>query len=194
MEHKRIIVLTALISLITAFLITKPNLDLIFIQSIKERSLYLNVSRETILSHPTLGVGAGNSVISMRQLSSWKFLDWQYQPVHNVFLLIRAELGIVGLFLFTWWLIKLLFTRHTENRLFHMKQSISYKTRELKSANANTNSLIMAYAKGITLALIFIMLFDHYLWDIQQGQILLWMTLGLLTGAHLSQDGEETYS
>ncbi len=36
--------------------------------------------------------------------------------------------------------------------------------------------------KAILLTFVFIMLFDHYLWDIQQGEIILWLVLGFLAG------------
>jgi hypothetical protein len=39
---------------------------------------------------------------------------------------------------------------------------------------------ISIYFKSLLLAFIFIMLFDHYFWDINQGQILLWLLFGLL--------------
>lgn len=41
---------------------------------------------------------------------------------------------------------------------------------------------IMIVFKGLLLGFLFIALFDHYLWDIQQGQIMLWITLGLVGG------------
>jgi hypothetical protein len=36
--------------------------------------------------------------------------------------------------------------------------------------------------KGILLGFIFIMLFDHYFWDIQQGSLMLWILLGIIAG------------
>ena len=38
------------------------------------------------------------------------------------------------------------------------------------------------YFKAILVSFIFIMLFDHYFWDIQQGQILLWLLFGIIVG------------
>ena len=53
-----------------------------------------------IKKHPVLGVGMGNYTQAVaRELRPGQPL-YSYQPAHNVFLLIWAELGIVGLFLF----------------------------------------------------------------------------------------------
>ena len=35
--------------------------------------------------------------------------------------------------------------------------------------------------RSLLVVIILIMLFDHYFWDIQQGQLLLWIILGLAT-------------
>lgn len=49
--------------------------------------------------------------------------------------------------------------------------------------NLNIESLL----KIVLLAFIFIMFFDHYLWDIQQGQIMLWAILGLIVARNRKQ-------
>ena len=146
---------------VTFLFVIRVNLNIFFTQSFEERGIYQNVSRGTILSNPILGTGIGQFVISMQEHSKQVLEFWQFQPVHNVFLLIWSELGIVGLFLFFLFLFKLLWNKKNVPR-------------ETFSNNV--------YFKAILLGLMFIMLFDHYLWDIQQGQILLWMTLGFVVG------------
>ena len=42
--------------------------------------------------------------------------------------------------------------------------------------------IILRYFVAILLGIIFIMLFDHYLWDIQQGSLLFWLTAGFVAG------------
>ena len=87
-------------------------------KSISERSLYFNQAREIIKENFWLGTGAGNYTLAVFQ-STFAFASadkkneiknpiWQYQPVHNVFALIWAELGIVGLILFLAILVLLL--------------------------------------------------------------------------------------
>lgn len=146
------IALLLLIILASAVIIFKPDTNSLLFKSFSERLFYVNVSRETIANNPMIGVGMGQFVPSMQKYSQIFISGWQYQPVHNVFLLIWSELGVVDLILFILILWK----------MFRVKQS--------------SGNVIF---KGILLGFIFIALFDHYLWDIQQGQIMLWLVLGL---------------
>jgi len=77
---------------------TKPN-SLFSLQSYEERSLYNHVSREIISNHPFQGVGIGQFVFEEYMLHE-TFQGWQYQPVHNLYLLITSEIGIIGIILF----------------------------------------------------------------------------------------------
>lgn len=82
-----------------------------------------------------------------------------YQPVHNIYLLIYTEIGIVGFSLFMLFLVGLLYE-------FIKK----LKLRELKY-----HSFIL-----ITLSILFMALFDHFLLTIQQGRFVFWLSLALL--------------
>jgi hypothetical protein len=42
--------------------------------------------------------------------------------------------------------------------------------------------------KALLIGFFAIALFDHYLWDIQQGQIMLWLVLGFLAEAKLENN------
>ncbi|MFA4817736.1 MAG: hypothetical protein WC608_03405 [Parcubacteria group bacterium] len=140
------------------------NIDSSLLKSFNERLLFLNVSRETIVSNPIVGLGMGQFVSEMQKYSSVFLADWQYQPVHNVFLLIWSELGIIGLVLFILFLWKV------------FRSSIIIPRLPADEAGG------IYVFKGILLGFIIIMLFDHYFWDIQQGQIIFWMMLGLVVG------------
>lgn len=172
-EQLRISIPALLILLVSLFLILKPNFNFFFIQSLNERTLYLNVSRGTILENPILGIGIGQFVIRMQNFSSTILQNWQYQPVHNVFLLIWSELGLIGLALFIW-LLKIMF--HVEHFPY------SFVPRGIMEKDRKSVRIVLIYFKGILLGLLFIMIFDHYLWDIQQGEIILWIILGLIAG------------
>src|SRR6056297_1189828 len=52
-----------------------------------------------IKQNPFFGVGVGNYTLALSQTSKDP-LTWSYQPVHNTFLLIWAEIGVVG---FSFW-------------------------------------------------------------------------------------------
>jgi len=210
-EHftRKLFLVVAII--ITSLIILRPDTNSLLFKSLNERLFYLNVSRGTISNNSVVGVGSGQFVLDMdnnvprlsADSADGTLLEpWQYQPVHNVFLLIWSELGIIGLFLFTWFLCKLF---HVEQNI--PKPDINCSTRLDSPSSArrawnndscsvyrpiHTNNVprgtfliqqeILKIFKGALLGLIFIMLFDHYLWDIQQGQIILWLIVGLIVG------------
>jgi hypothetical protein len=109
-EFKLALGLIMLIAIFFIFL-RQTNFNFFVTQPINERIEYLNVSRGTISKSPILGVGAGQSVLRSQDFSQKVLEPYQYQPVHNVFLLIWSELGIVGLTLFILFLKELFHTR-----------------------------------------------------------------------------------
>jgi O-antigen ligase len=64
-----------------------------------ERALYLDISWEMFKSNP-MGVGAGNYTMAMSEYSPVKLMPWQFQPVHNIYLLVLNELGVLGFLIF----------------------------------------------------------------------------------------------
>ena len=78
-------------------------------QSLQERQLYQDVSYETISGSPIQGIGAGQFILNEHKLHP-DLEAWQYQPAHNVYLLIFSELGIVGFILFILFVVSFLFT------------------------------------------------------------------------------------
>jgi hypothetical protein len=171
----RIIILTVLIA-IMAIHLSWSNFNILVFKSLNERILYLDVSRGTILANPVLGVGVGQFVATMAKYAP-KLETWQFQPVHNVFLLIWSELGIVGLGLFCYWIYKI-FSLILNNRgMIDVDKAILHNKSYYLS-----NDRLLRYFKAILLGFLFIMLFDHYFWDIQQGSIMFWMILGFIAG------------
>ncbi|MBI2074766.1 MAG: hypothetical protein HYT83_02925, partial [Candidatus Levybacteria bacterium] len=74
-----------------------------------------------------------------------------FQPVHNIFLLIAAETGIVGLTFFLWFLLK------------------TFKKNQFQTSDFKFQILAMVLILG---------LFDHYFLTLQQGQLLFAFVLG----------------
>ncbi len=129
-------------------------------QALNLRVFYNQVALDFIKNSPIFGIGQDNFVWS---LSSLNLLPaWAYQPVHNIYLLIAAETGILGLLAF---LIFLFFT--------------------LKSAWRSRSDLAISCLLFIVFCLLIIGLFDHFLWDLQQGQIIFWLFLGILASPFL---------
>lgn len=191
--------LLSIILLVLVF-IGLQNKNQLFFKTLEERLIYINVSRGTILQNPLLGIGNGNFVAFMdTNVPRGTILaPWQYQPVHNVFLLIWSELGLIGVVVFSWWLWKLIqacapkcSTWNTFDVFENCNENVPCGTFSEQILNKNAyirhNAKIVRILKGALLGLIFIMLFDHYLWDIQQGQILLWLMSGSLAATAMRE-------
>lgn len=64
------------------------------------------VAMQLLWQHPVTGVGLGNFLVeSIRYKDAATPLYLAVQPVHNIFLLIGAETGMLGLLLFGWLLL-----------------------------------------------------------------------------------------
>ena len=72
------------------------------IKSTTERLNYFGEAWQLIKNHPLTGVGLGNYTLSIHNDINPDLQSWSYQPVHNIYLLILAELGIIGFIL---WLV-----------------------------------------------------------------------------------------
>ena len=191
MRHKKIW-LSVLILIFLAFIV-KPDINSFMTQSLNERLIYINVSRGTILHNFITGTGIGQFVPTISKYSSSILESWQYQPVHNVFLLIWSELGIIGLGLFIWLLWKMFHPSRVSNvprqkecsTFTPLRDFVPHGTKSLQlgwnilRGRRGTFNLNIIF-RSILIGFIFIMFFDHYLWDIQQGMIILWIILALV--------------
>lgn len=102
------------ISIITTLFLFRLNYYTFFMKSLLERSTYLTAYWQIILKNPFFGVGTGQSILVLEKIyPNWVY--WQYQPVHNVFVLIWSEWGIVGLILFIFFLWKVFYFKGSCN-------------------------------------------------------------------------------
>ena len=142
-----------LIALLFPFVASRFSLD----QTIESNSINERVQQYTdfgsvIDGHWIAGVGLANySVVlaSVDPVHQW----WEYQPIHNVLLLILGELGIIGLVLV---LAARLSLRHVHH-----------------------HSIWILFV-GL-LPLVVISLFDHYLWTLWPGLVLVALTTAVVT-------------
>jgi len=121
------------------------------VKSLSERQEYFNQARELIKDNWLFGVGPGNYTTALISQDKIGGSIWNYQPVHNVFLLLWAESGVLSLLFFILFLIFL----------------IKKDRRE-------------AFSWAILGALIVLMLFDHWLWSLPFGFLFLFLFLGLI--------------
>ncbi|HZZ99299.1 MAG TPA: hypothetical protein VFK07_01135 [Candidatus Paceibacterota bacterium] len=128
-------------------------------QAVQLRVYY---NHESLVSgHNIFGLGIGNFVPWLMSQNQHLSSDL-YQPVHNIYLLIYSETGIIGLSLFLLFLAFLLYDYWKKlgfKKLYHFSFGL------------------------IVCSILIFGLFDHYLWDIQSGQMIFWLSLGLLAGA-----------
>ena len=125
-------------------------------ESLVNRELYNKIALNMIQAKPVWGVGLKNFVVAMDDYAPERLLPFLHQPVHNIYLLIAAETGILGLFVFlvvSFYVIK--------NIVRHEPGVLKY-------------TLLIIFFGMLTLGL-----FDHYFFTIQQGSLMFWLMLGL---------------
>ncbi len=133
-----------------------------------ERSLLINVSRETIERFPLTGTGLHSFLDDIAAYSDRHSLVlpyWQYQPAHNIYLLIASEAGLIGLLGFLLPVI------------FMLIKAIN----ALRSHSPRTIFIIFGISN--IASYLVIGFFDHHPWDIHQSQLLFWLLLGFTVGS-----------
>lgn len=120
-------------------------------KSLTERQEYLIQAETALKTNWLFGVGVGNYTVVLKDRELIKKPAWDYQPVHNSFILLWAETGLFSLIFFLGFLICLI-----------------KKDRREK------------FSWAIFVALIIIMLFDHWLLSLPFGLVFLFLILGLL--------------
>jgi len=173
-QHKTLLVVLALLMIIftgpfVPHILSKTDISgQIGDYSVQGRIWYAEISVKMLQANPDFGVGPGMYTLNMSEyVSSETNIEWwQYQPVHNVMLLISAELGITCLLLFVafiGWLISLAY--------------ITFKQKDF------LGKLLLSVSLMSLFSLVIIMQFDHYLWTLQQGSLLLWFIIGMTATA-----------
>jgi len=128
-------------------------------ENLSERAWYTQAARQMVAERPLWGVGAGNFALALRQMYPDRVRDYVYQPVHNVFYLAAAELGLLGA---VWWGALLLIPVG------------------LVLLSRSTTGSVWTPVHGAMLAsLLIISIFDYYLWAAPHGRLLFSLSLGI---------------
>lgn len=123
------------------------------------RSWLNGQARNVISEYPWTGVGIGSFIIELSRRAGFGYV---VEPAHNIPLMAGAELGLPGLLL-----------------VFGITASLAYRWVRTRNPDA---ILIGAALAGLAC----IGLFDHYLWTLPPGRLM----LGLVVGLFLGQDRE----
>jgi hypothetical protein len=171
LQRKRLYLLIAT-SLLTIVLTLYPLRDLVFTRisnapvqteqlSSFGRSWLTQQALDMIQAHPLTGVGIGSFVL---ELADYAIEGAIIEPVHNIFLLVGAELGIFGMLIF-----------------FALFIMIASRIITVQKPQAILASATLA-GLGV------ISLFDHYFWSIAPGRLLLGLALGIWAGQVVHDD------
>ena len=156
-------ILTSFLIFVTLFLIY-PNLFQARIlgnsrlenKSNIERISGLRDAQKIIKNNFLFGVGIGNYTLALKEELYPNEKSYFYQPVHNVFLLILAEIGIFGLISFLFFLVYFFFKISKDN----------------------------IYNLSLLFALIIMFSFDHYYLSLHFGFLLFFFILGGMPREH----------
>jgi O-antigen ligase len=136
--------------------------------SYSSRILFADIAVEMIKKYPLVGIGLNNFVLRMDEFAPRDLFGYEHQPVHNIYLLIASESGIIALVAFAVILIAVLF-------------------------NALRRQTFLYFMFAIMLsAILFINLFDHYWWTYPPAAYLFWILLGIAAAPKTYRDDLKT--
>ena len=130
----------------------------------QERALYLKIGKDMIFDQP-LGVGLGAFTLMMQDYTSVKLPPWLFQPVHNIFVLMFNETGILGgvlfiaLFVYAFYMLLLL----------------------MRKQKSEDNRFAIALLLSMLVGIAVIGMFDHYFVTVYAAQIMLFIYFGFVS-------------
>ncbi len=137
------------------------------------RRIELNKEAIVMWRHsPIIGVGLGNFVTVLPEISDKRQINF-LQPVHNIYLLLLSEIGVVGIGLFAFIIFHF---------LNHARPASLGEAGELGIMNKDKKMRVRMRFSMIHISLFMILLLgfvDHYPLTLQQGQLLLTILSGL---------------
>ena len=124
----------------------------LFKENVSNRIELAKTAEKIYSQKPFFGIGLNNFIIYLPKTSADTEVVWKFQPIHNIFLSILTETGLVGLLIFLY----LLF--------------LAFE----KTLKSNNIVLVLSL-----IAIIITGAFDHYWMTLQQNQLLFSVVLGL---------------
>lgn len=164
--------------------------------SVTYRLTYNEMALDLIKNNP-LGVGLGNQVFySVQNQVYQKFgMDklWQWQPVHNIYLLMASEIGVLGLIAFLVFIGGLF---SVIARSLPAGQAGLRRGNLIPVCHSHDDGNLDPRLRGkdtlcrlesvipliMLLALLAFGLVDHFLWTLEPGRLMLWVVIGIIMG------------
>ena len=141
--------------------------------SIELRLAFTKQALELIKADWLWGQGIGNYTLAVWQKIDASWPGYYYQPVHNIYLLISAELGIFGALAFGLILILLIWFLITTKAEGANRQS---RLNEAGDSRLSLEKIIIFLCLS---SILIIGLFDHYFWTLYFGVMIFWLIVGL---------------
>ncbi|MCX6740633.1 MAG: O-antigen ligase family protein [Candidatus Parcubacteria bacterium] len=151
------------------------------VKSLAERTEYWTQAKEIWQDSWLTGIGLGNYTQAMYDQSKEKLPAYNYQPVHNVYMLVATELGIVGFIFFALLIIlalRKIYKYQIDDNIVLLGVQKLFKFRGIFDFYRQKLFWFLAYT-SIFFALLVLMMFDHYLWTQYSGVILWWFCFGM---------------
>lgn len=134
--------------------------------SVDHRIVYNEIGGKIMLSNP-LGVGIGSHALYALDQNLYEknnlLLSWLAQPVHNIFIIAFAELGVLGGCAFLFFISSFFWSFFRRGFRF------------LK---------LYVYECTIFFCIVFFVFWfgvlDHFFWDIHQGMLMFWVSIGIM--------------
>ncbi|HMQ01973.1 MAG TPA: O-antigen ligase family protein [Candidatus Doudnabacteria bacterium] len=130
--------------------------------AIIERGVFNSTAIQLIESNWLTGTGPGTNLLFMHKMLISDLDYWLIQPIHNYFLIMISEIGLLGMIL-------ILFIVYHFARLWQI--TLTKKTNQ---------SHWPIYLSLIALSIFILFWLDHYFYTIWPTQILLWLILALI--------------
>lgn len=177
------------------------------IKSTTERMSSYEIAAGVVRENLFLGAGIRNYGPEVENMAGAEGSYYMYQPVHNVFLLVLAEIGLLGVIMFVA-VLQYIFSRIisatsrkyrekqnllsvvdlldddiTEERRRELQDNISkgeYGKQEEDLVATDTPPVWPLYYLSILFAIIVMFMADHWWWSLHFGVLLFWFVVGLM--------------
>ena len=130
-----------------------------------DRLKYSEMAISAVVARPVFGVGIGSGVAYFLKNRTYSFFSfnnfWEFEPVHDLFLIIASEIGVLGLFFF------LLLINYL---LIKISKFIFKKP-------GNKPGLI--FCLSVLSGNLMLGIFDHYFWDSRSGILIFWIAIAI---------------